>query len=163
MPSTRPLVPAWRVTSATITAHRLSRLGGYHEYRLKVVGIGSDAGPAWFEAEGNIYGAKVYGAVWNDYAEYRESDCQEAGRVICENGDDTLSLATERLQPGAEIISDTCIKLSQGDKDMYLTNSESSGAKLKAFVKDANTGEPWDAVNEEISSQEESEISETVE
>ena len=51
----------------------------------------------------------------------------------------------------AEIISDTCIKLSQGDKDMYLTNSESSGAKLKAFVKDANTGEPWDAVNEGIS------------
>jgi hypothetical protein len=34
---------------------------------------------------------------------------------------------------------------------MYLTNSESSGAKLKAFVKDANTGEPWDAVNEGIS------------
>ena len=51
----------------------------------------------------------------------------------------------------AEIISDTCIKLSQGDKEMYLTNSESSGAKLKAFVKDANTGEPWDAVNEGIS------------
>lgn len=48
----------------------------YNDYRspagLKVVGIGSDAGPAWFEAEGNIYGAKVYGAVWNDYAEYRD-------------------------------------------------------------------------------------------
>lgn len=50
---------------------------------------------------------KVWGAVWNDYAEYRESDITEPGRVVVENGDDTLSLSTQRLQPGAEIISDT--------------------------------------------------------
>lgn len=56
---------------------------------------------------GNIYGSKVYGAVWNDFAEYRISDCAEPGRVVCENGDDTLSLATKRLQPGANIVSDT--------------------------------------------------------
>lgn len=49
----------------------------------------------------------MYGACWNDYAEYRISDCQEPGRVICENGDDTLSLATERLQPAGNVISDT--------------------------------------------------------
>lgn len=55
----------------------------------------------------NIYGSKVYGAVWNDYAEYRISDCLEAGRVVCENGDDTLSISNERLQPGANIVSDT--------------------------------------------------------
>lgn len=55
----------------------------------------------------NIYANKVYGAVWNDYAEYRISSCLEAGRVICENGDDTLSISAERLQPGANIISDT--------------------------------------------------------
>lgn len=57
---------------------------------------------------GNITGDKVYGAVWNDYAEYRicnEGYC--AGRVVCENGDDTLSVASERLQPGASIVSDT--------------------------------------------------------
>ena len=56
---------------------------------------------------GNIYGAKVYGAVWNDYAEYRISDCLESGRVVCENGDDTLSMSTRRLQPGANIVTDT--------------------------------------------------------
>lgn len=56
---------------------------------------------------GNIYGNKVYGAVWNDYAEYRISDCLKPGRVVCENGDDTLSMSTRRLQPGANIVTDT--------------------------------------------------------
>lgn len=57
----------------------------------------------------NVYisGNVMYGACWNDYAEYRISDCQEPGRVICENGDDTLSLSTERLQPAGNVISDT--------------------------------------------------------
>ena len=51
----------------------------------------------------------------------------------------------------AEIVSDQCIKLSQGGKVLYLTNSEASGAVLKAFVEDANTGQPWDESNEGIS------------
>lgn len=50
---------------------------------------------------------QVYGAVWNDFAEFRQSNEQEAGRVICENGDGTLSRSHKRLQPGAAIISDT--------------------------------------------------------
>lgn len=49
----------------------------------------------------------LYGAAWNDYAEYRESDIIEPGRVIVENGDGTLSLSSERLQPGGNVISDT--------------------------------------------------------
>ena len=49
----------------------------------------------------------IYGAVWNDYAEYRNSETTESGRCIVEIGDDTLKLSTKRLQPGAEIISDT--------------------------------------------------------
>ena len=51
----------------------------------------------------------------------------------------------------AEIVSDQCIKLSQGGKVLYLTNSEASGAVLKAFVEDADTGQPWDEINEGIS------------
>jgi hypothetical protein len=58
---------------------------------------------------GGVFEAtSIYGAVWNDYAEYRV--CNEnfiPGQVVCENGDDTLSIATERLQPGANIVSDT--------------------------------------------------------
>ena len=57
---------------------------------------------------GNIYAAKVYGAVWNDYAECRESnEFIDAGRVVKENGDDTLSLADGRLIYGCSIVSDT--------------------------------------------------------
>ena len=51
---------------------------------------------------------KMYGAVWNDYAEFRI--CNEdfkPGQVVCENNDDTLNISTYRLQPGANIVSDT--------------------------------------------------------
>lgn len=60
-----------------------------------------------FTNSGNVSANKVYGAVWNDYAEFRISNCLEPGRVVCEYGDDTLSIASKRLQPGASIISDT--------------------------------------------------------
>lgn len=51
----------------------------------------------------------LYGAAWNDYAEYRKSDMEEIpfGRVVIENGDDTVSLSTGRLQPCGQIVSDT--------------------------------------------------------
>lgn len=50
----------------------------------------------------------LYGAAWNDYAEYRITKEEiEPGRCVIENGDDTLSLSTERLQRGCEIVSDT--------------------------------------------------------
>lgn len=68
-------------------------------------------GRLWIESNmyvnGTITANKVYGAVWNDYAEFRISDCLEPGRVVCENGNDTLSISTKRLQPGANVISDT--------------------------------------------------------
>lgn len=50
----------------------------------------------------------LYGAVWNDYAEFRI--CNEdfkPGQVVLENGDDSLSIASQRLQRGCSIISDT--------------------------------------------------------
>jgi hypothetical protein len=38
------------------------------------------------------------GAAWNDYAEYRIcKDNFKPGQVICENGDDTLSISSTRL------------------------------------------------------------------
>ena len=49
----------------------------------------------------------LYGAVWNDYAEFREGDTIEAGRCVVEVGDDTLITSTERMMPGANIVSDT--------------------------------------------------------
>lgn len=66
------------------------------------------------------YGSVLYGAAWNDYAEYREvNETIEPGRVVVETGKGNLILATERLQPGAEVISDTygfCIGETKNSK-----------------------------------------------
>ena len=57
---------------------------------------------------GNIYGANVYGAVWNDYAEYRQAQDQvRPGNVVIDTDWGTLRLSTKRLQPGAQVVSDT--------------------------------------------------------
>ena len=56
---------------------------------------------------GFIYVSKLYGAVWNDYAEFRDGDTIEPGKCVIEVGDDTLITSTERLMPGANITSDT--------------------------------------------------------
>ena len=56
---------------------------------------------------GTIKAATVWGAVWNDYAEFRQGDTIEAGRCVIEVGDDTLITSTERMVPGANITSDT--------------------------------------------------------
>lgn len=73
-------------------------------------GIAYKANNNYYLGPSGVYsnGSVLYGAAWNDYAEYRI--CKEdfiAGQVVCENGDDTLSISTERLQPGANIVSDT--------------------------------------------------------
>ena len=50
----------------------------------------------------------LYGACWNDYAEYRIcKDNFKAGQVVVEKGDDTLIIANSRLQRGCSIVSDT--------------------------------------------------------
>lgn len=63
---------------------------------------------------------RVYGAVWNDYAEKRnipeaqqdwiDEECAAnplAGRCVREIGDDTMVLSDARMQKGCKIISDT--------------------------------------------------------
>lgn len=47
------------------------------------------------------------GAAWNDYAEAREAETLEAGRVVVEKGDGSMIVSTERLMPSAKITSDT--------------------------------------------------------
>ena len=84
----------------------------YNNYRspagLKVLGLDSDASPAWFEVEGNIYGTKVYGAVWNDYAEFRtQKEEIKPGYCVVSSDDGYVSKTTERLQPCDGIVSDT--------------------------------------------------------
>ena len=74
----------------------------------------SDRASCTINTTGTITGSKVYGAVWNDYAEYRwvlkdeaTDKMPEPGRCVVENGNDSMSVSHDRLQPGAKIISDT--------------------------------------------------------
>lgn len=55
-----------------------------------------------------IRGNKIYGAVWNDYAEYRKADNnKQPGLCVYENKDGLLITSKKRLQPNGKIVSDT--------------------------------------------------------
>ena len=96
----------------------------------------------------NLYATAVYGAVWNDYAEYRQpKDIQEIpyGRVIIENGDDSLSLSTDRLQPGGNICSDT-FGFAIGETKQATMPIAVSGRVLAYPAEDRNSYCAGDAV-----------------
>ena len=90
-------------------------------------------------------GDSVTGAVWNDYAECRESDCEEFGYVLAENGDDTLSKTTERLQHFAGVSSDTW-GFSQGETEKAKTPIAVAGRVLVYPYQDRNNYKPGDCV-----------------
>ena len=77
----------------------------------------------------SVYVSSLYGAVWNDYAEYRKAESIEPGRVVIESEDGEMKLSTERLQPGAEIISDT-FGFAIGETDEYKTPIAAAGRVL---------------------------------
>ena len=92
-----------------------------------------------------VNGDAVTGAIWNDYAEYRESDCEEFGYVLMENGDDTLSKTTERLSHFAGISSDTW-GFSQGKTTRARTPIAVAGRVLAYTYQDRNNYKPGDCV-----------------
>lgn len=82
------------------------------------------------DSYGSLLATKVYGAVWNDYAEYRETTTEiEPGRVVIENGNDTLSLCQERLMATAQVVSDT-FGFAIGETDNCKTPLAVSGRVL---------------------------------
>lgn len=98
--------------------------------------------------EGHIGGEKVYGAVYNDYAEFRQfAEDKEIpyGRVVIENGDDTLSLSTERMQSGGNVCSDT-FGFAIGKTSLSTMPIAVSGRVLVYPYEDRNTYCPGDAV-----------------
>ena len=105
--------------------------------------INASAFSAWRKVW--LEGDSITGAVWNDYAEYRESDCTEYGRVLVENGDDTLSMSTERLQPFAGVSSDTW-GFCQGETEKAKTPIAVAGRVLVYPYRDRNEYKPGDVV-----------------
>lgn len=80
--------------------------------------------------------APFWGAVWNDYAECRETkEYIEPGRCIRELGDDSLELTIERLQRGCEIVSDT-FGFAIGETEKAKTPTAASGRVLAYLYED---------------------------
>ena len=92
-----------------------------------------------------VQGNSVTGAVWNDYAEYRESDCEEFGYVLMETGDDSLTKTTERLSHFAGVSSDTW-GFSQGETVRARTPIAVAGRVLVYPYQDRNNYKPGDCV-----------------
>lgn len=90
-------------------------------------------------------GDAVTGAVWNDYAECRESDCEEFGYVLMETGDDSLTKTTERLSHFAGVSSDTW-GFSQGETTRARTPIAVAGRVLVYPYQDRNNYKPGDCV-----------------
>lgn len=106
----------------------------------------SDAGTLSINTTGTISASKVYGAVWNDYAEYRI--CHDdfiPGQVVCENGDDTVSVSTERLQPGGSVVTDT-YGFAIGETNEAQCPIAVSGRVLAYPYEDRNEFKPGEAV-----------------
>jgi hypothetical protein len=87
----------------------------------------------------------LYGAVWNDYAEFREANTTEPGRVVYEVGDDTLALTTERMMPACSIISDT-FGFAIGETDKCKTPLTQAGRVLAYPLEDRESYKPGDPV-----------------
>ena len=88
---------------------------------------------------------KVWGAVWNDYAEFRQAETIEPGRVVVEHRSGEMKLSTERLQPGANVISDT-YGFTIGETDKCKTPIAVAGRVLVYPNESIETYELGDAV-----------------
>ena len=80
-------------------------------------------------------GDAVTGAVWNDYAEFRQADTIEPGYILIEKGDDTLIKSTKRLQDFAGVSSDTW-GFAQGETENAKTPIAVAGRVLVYTDKD---------------------------
>lgn len=94
---------------------------------------------------GYIYTTRTYGAVWNDYAEFRKAESKEPGRVVIETKFGDMRLSSARLQPGGNIISDT-YGYAIGETKDAKTPIAVSGRVLAYPHEDRESYEPGDAV-----------------
>lgn len=81
------------------------------DHKLYVVGVDDNTTNAYHtpKINSNIYMSNdvLFGAAWNDYAEFRKTEKAIGGSVVIESPDGQMKLSHERLLPGAEIVSDT--------------------------------------------------------
>ena len=88
---------------------------------------------------------QLYGAVWNDYAEYRPASITTPGYVVREDKSGIMQLADDRLLPACEIISDT-FGFAIGETDECKTPIAATGRVLAYPYEDRNSYELGDPV-----------------
>lgn len=96
-------------------------------------------------ASGNISGAKVYNAVWNDYAECRNVGTLEPGYCVTETSSGVMYKTWERLQPGCKMTSDT-FGTCMGETDEAQTPIAVAGRVLAYPYRDVSEYHLGDAV-----------------
>ena len=92
-----------------------------------------------------VKGDSVTGAVWNDYAEYRNSTCNEPGYCVQEFGDDSLVKTQNRLDHFAGVTSDTW-GFAQGETKDAKTPIAVAGRVLVYTFQDRDKYKPGDCV-----------------
>lgn len=101
---------------------------------------------AYLTHQGYLHANKVYGSVWNDYAEYRQTHHKvRPGQCVYEKGDGSLAISYERMMPGANIVSDT-FGFAIGETDECKTPLAVSGRVLAYPYESKETYNPGDAV-----------------
>lgn len=95
---------------------------------------------------GVIRAGQVYGAVWNDYAEYRQTkEYIQPGYCVIETGKGDLIKSSKRLQPGANIVSDT-FGFAIGETEQTKTPLAVSGRVLAYPYEDRDSYQAGDPV-----------------
>ena len=120
---------SWPYTTVQL-ADIYSSYGAQPETGYAISLITSESGLSNIKTVAN----QIWGAVWNDYAEYRKdnpNEIQEPGRCIKELGDGSLALTTQRLERGCEIVSDTFgFAIGKDEDNGYNTPIASNGRVL---------------------------------
>lgn len=122
--------------------------GCYNTWAHK--GTRSTAEPTSGEVQNCVFGdfraGQVYGAVWNDYAEYRRTKKYvQPGYCVIETGKGDLIKSSERLQPGANIVSDT-FGFAIGETEQTKTPLAVSGRVLAYPYEDRDSYQAGDPV-----------------
>ena len=117
-------------------------------YIMGVSATASTSTSTAVNADAAIYtqNSVLYGAAWNDYAEFRESDEDiQPGRVVRELGNGKLQQTDKRLEPGCLIVSDT-FGYAIGQTEICNTPIAVSGRVLAYPAEDRESYKPGDAV-----------------
>lgn len=84
-----------------------------------------------------IQAGAVWGAVWNDYVEYREADSVQPGYCYKETISGIMTKTTARLEPGVKLASDT-YGMAIGETEKAKTPISVSGRVLAYPYRDKN-------------------------